>query len=207
MDRQDHSKWVRHAQEAFENSIKVKEQIVKENLDVLVQMGRAIADSIKKGGKLFLCGNGGSAADAQHLAAELLVRLRPHVNRQSLPAIFLAMDMSTVTACGNDYSFEDIFSRPLEGLGSKGDVLLGITTSGKSPNVLKAFRKAKAMGILTLGFLGCKGGPAFELCDEAFVVPSDNTARIQESHITAGHIVMEFVEEMLVGPNQINAES
>ncbi len=198
MDKQDHSRWIQHAQEAFENSIKVKEQVIKGHLDILVQMGKIITNSIQNGGKLFLCGNGGSAADAQHLAAELLVRLRPHVNRQSLPAIFLAMDMSTITACGNDYSFEDIFARPLEGLGNKGDVLLGITTSGKSPNVLSAFSRAKKMGITTLGFLGCKGGPALELCDNAFVVPSDNTARIQESHITAGHVVMEFVEEMLL---------
>ncbi len=183
---------------SFKESIKVKEDVINQGLDVLVKMAGMIAHSIENGGKLLLCGNGGSAADAQHLAAELLVRLRSHVNRQSLPAIFLGMDMSTITACGNDYGFDEIFARPLEGLGREGDVLLGITTSGKSPNVLSAFHKARQMGIETLGFLGCKGSPALELCDQAFVVPSNNTARIQESHITAGHVVMELVEEIFL---------
>lgn len=150
------------------------------------------------GGKLFLCGNGGSAADAQHLAAELLIRLRPHVERPSLPALCLATDMSTVTACGNDYSFEDLFARPLAGLGRAGDILLGITTSGKSPNVIKAFLQAKEMGITTIGFLGCGGGLALKYCDISFVVPSNIIARIQEAHITAGHVIMEFIEDMLV---------
>lgn len=198
VDKKGHSRWVDQAQKAFEDSIKVKEQVMKGSLDILVQMSRIIAQSIENGGTLFLCGNGGSAADAQHLAAELLIRLRPHVNRASLPAIFLAMDMSTVTACGNDYGFNDIFARPLAGLGKKGDVLLGITTSGRSPNVLAAFEQARQMRITALGFLGCLGEPALSLCDCAFVVPSDVTGRIQESHITAGHVVMEMVEDMLM---------
>lgn len=161
-------------------------------------MAEEISVAIMQGGTLFLCGNGGSAADAQHLAAELLVRLRPHVNRQTIPALVLATDMSTVTACGNDYSFEEIFARPLAGLGKKGDLLLGITTSGKSPNVLAAFRQAQSMGITTLGFLGGKGGEALSLCKQAFVVPSEITGRIQESHITAGHVLMELVEDRLI---------
>ena len=119
------------------------------------------------------------------------------MNRQALPALCLATDMSSVTACGNDYGFNDIFSRSLEGLGRKGDAILGITTSGKSPNVIKAFNQAKKMDIQTIGFLGCGGGAALEHCDVAFVVPSSITARIQESHITAGHVMMEMVEDML----------
>jgi D-sedoheptulose 7-phosphate isomerase len=145
-----------------------------------------------------LCGNGGSAADAQHLAAELLIRLRPEITRQTLPAIALAMDSSTLTACGNDLGFEVIFERMVEALGNKGDVLLGITTSGKSPNVLKALTKAKELGITTVGLLGGNGGPALELCDYSFIAPTKVTGRIQELHITAGHIIMELVEDHLI---------
>ena len=187
------------AVESFSESAKVKNQIIQDNkLSVLINMSEIIVKSIKRGGKLLLCGNGGSAADAQHLATELLVRLRPNVNRQSIPAISLAIDTSMLTATGNDYSFDNIFSRPLSGLGKSGDVLLGITTSGKSTNVLEAFKLARDMGIITLGFLGGTGGPAVGLCDETFIVPSKITARIQESHITAGHVLVELVEEMLI---------
>lgn len=187
------------AVESFAESIKVKNLIIQDNkLSVLIKMSEIITKSIKNGGKLLLCGNGGSAADAQHLATELLVRLRPDVNRQSVPAISLAIDTSMITATGNDYSFDNIFSRPLSGLGKSGDVLLGITTSGKSANVLAAFKLARDMGIVTLGFLGGNGGAAAALCDEMFIVPSKITARIQESHITAGHVLMELIEEMLL---------
>lgn len=199
MDTQDKSKFIKLAKDAFAESISIKNQLILgDQLNILITMAEIIAGSIKKGGKLLLCGNGGSAADAQHLAAELLVRLRPQVNRQSIPAIALAMDTSTLTAIINDYSFNDIFARPLAGLGKTGDVLLGITTSGKSPNVLEAFKLAKHMGMETLGFLGGTGGLALELCDQAFVVPSNVTARIQESHITAGHVVMGLIEEILI---------
>ncbi|MBI1954723.1 MAG: SIS domain-containing protein [Proteobacteria bacterium] len=183
----------------FLESIQTKQAIIDKGLfSPLVTMAEHIALSLKQGGKLLLCGNGGSAADAQHLAAELLIRLRSSLNRPSLPALTLATDMSTVTACGNDYSFNEIFSRPLSSLGKKGDILLGITTSGQSPNVLEAFKCAKNMGLTTCGFLGGTGGEALAYCDIAFVVPSFVTARIQESHITAGHIVMELVEDLLL---------
>lgn len=205
MDERNHFKRIEQARKAFEDSIKVKEQVIQGSLEALVAMGGVIASSIQNGGKLFLCGNGGSAADAQHLAAELLIRLRPHVNRASLPAIFLAMDMSTLTACGNDYGFNDIFARPLAGLGRKGDVLLGLTTSGRSPNILAAFEQAKKMEITTLGFLGCSGQPALSLCDWAFKAPSHVTARIQESHITAGHVIMEMVEDILMDAGVITS--
>lgn len=196
-DKHETSKWLSKAKSAFEDSITVKKQIIDNHLPSLIVIASKITSTIENGGQLFLCGNGGSLADAQHLAAELLVRLRPHANRRSLPALCLATDMSSVTACGNDYSFDEIFSRNLEGLGNKGDAILGISTSGKSRNVLKAFEKAKEMSIKTIGFLGCEGGPIYPLCDLSLIVPSNITARIQESHITAGHIVMELVEDML----------
>jgi D-sedoheptulose 7-phosphate isomerase len=127
-----------------------------------------------------------------------LIRLRPEITRQTLPAIALAMDSSTLTACGNDLGFEVIFERMVEALGNKGDVLIGITTSGKSPNVLKALTKAKERGITTVGLLGGTGGPALELCDYSFIAPTKITGRIQELHITAGHIIMELVEDHLI---------
>ena len=147
---------------------------------------------------MLICGNGGSAADAQHLAAELLIRLRPTVNRQSLPAISLVQDTSTITACANDYGYECIFERLLESLGKPGDVLLGISTSGNSENVNRALQSAKLQDIVPTGFLGSGGGGAKHLCQEAFIVPSQNTARIQESHIMAGHILMETIEDILI---------
>lgn len=183
---------------AFRNSAELKMRMLDDaSLPVLGDMAHDIADALRAGGKLLLCGNGGSAADAQHLAAELLVRLRPTHNRAALPAIALAMDLSTITACGNDYSFEEIFSRPLEALGRPGDVLLGITTSARSPNVIRAMKVAKERNIKVHGFLGCSGLPAQDYCDRAFVVPSNVTAHIQECHITAGHILMALVEDLM----------
>ena len=132
-----------------------------------------------------LCGNGGSAADAQHLAAEMLVRLRPLYNREGVPAITLAQDTSTITACGNDFGFEMLYERSLRALGKEQDCLIGITTSGNSENIILAMKAAKELKIKVFGFLGCGGGKALEYCDEAFIVPSYNTGRIQEAHITA----------------------
>jgi D-sedoheptulose 7-phosphate isomerase len=181
----------------FEKSIALKTKCVKEGFGSIVRMGDAIVESIVNGGKLLLCGNGGSAADAQHLAAELVVRLRPAYNRKGLPAIALAMDTSTITACGNDYSYDMLYARTLESIGCSGDCLLGITTSGNSQNVINALKLAKEMNIQTFGFLGAGGGQVLELCDEAFLVPGDETGRIQECHITAGHALMEYVEDKL----------
>ena len=183
----------------FQQSIEVKTAILEgDHIANLVRMSEVIADAIAAGGKLLFCGNGGSAADAQHLAAELLVRLRPHVNRDGIPALALAMESSTMTACGNDYSFDALYERMVNTLGNKGDVLLGITTSGKSPNVIRALKAAKAKGMHAMGFLGCGGGPALADCDLAFVAPSTATGRIQEAHITAGHALMELVEDRLM---------
>tara|TARA_Y100001968_G_scaffold137450_1_gene125613 strand:+ start:136 stop:762 length:627 start_codon:yes stop_codon:yes gene_type:complete len=182
----------------FKQSIKVHEECILSNLESLQLMADGIVSSILSGGKLFLCGNGGSAADSQHLAAELIVRLTSANNRIALPAVSLSMDSSTLTACGNDYGFDQIFSRPLEALGRSGDCLLAISTSGNSKNVINALLKARDLNIHRFGFLGAKKGQASELCDCFFTVPSENTARIQECHITAGHALMTYIEEKII---------
>lgn len=183
---------------ALSEGIRARQAVLDDHVETLVRIGKICGQAIENGNKILLCGNGGSAADAQHLAAELLIRLRPEVTRQTLPAIALAMDSSTLTACGNDLGFEVIFERMVEALGNTGDVLIGITTSGKSPNVLKALTKAKELGITTVGLLGGNGGPALHLCDYSFIAPTNVTGRIQELHITAGHIIMELVEDHLI---------
>ena len=148
--------------------------------------------------KIMLCGNGGSAADAQHLAAEMLVRLRPKYNREGIPAIALAQDTSTITACGNDFGYDVLYERMVSSIGKKGDCLIGITTSGNSNNILNAMQTAKKMSIKVYGFLGSGGGNALKHCDDAFIVPSYITGRIQEAHITAGHALMEYIEDKLL---------
>lgn len=157
------------------------------------------AEALQIGKSLLFCGNGGSAAEAKHVAAELLVRLRPSINRAPIPAIALALNSSSLTACGNDYSFHDIYSCAVSALGQRGGVLVGITISGKSPNVLCAFEVARKQNLHNVGLLGSGGGPALALCDQALVVPSEETGRIQETHITAGHAILEVVEEALMG--------
>ena len=133
-----------------------------------------------------------------HLATELLIRLRPHVERESWPALSLTMDPTTVLAAGNDYGFERVFERPLRGLGRAGDVLFGITTSGRSANVIAALRAAREMGIATVGMLGGTGEPASQFCDHTLIVPDTETARVQECHIALGHAVLELLEERLL---------
>lgn len=199
-----HDDLLRHTRDLFAASAEVKRILAMgDGLDPLVRMAEMIVERLSAGGKLMLCGNGGSAADAQHLAAELTVRLRSSVNREGIAAMTLATDTSAITACANDYSFEGLYERMVGALGRPGDVLLGITTSGKSPNVIRAFKAAKPMGILCLGFLGAGGGPALADCDLAFVVPSSDTARIQESHITAGHALMEMIEDLMLAHGRI----
>ena len=185
--------------QTFKDSISVKQQIIDNgSYEVLMEAGDIITESISGGGKLLLCGNGGSAADAQHLAAEFLVRLTSDVNRQSIPAISLAQDTSTLTACINDYGSDDIFKRVFSALSSKGDTLLAITTSGNSKNIIETLKAAKNSNIFSLGFLGNGGGEALPYCDLAFVVPSKITARIQECHITAGHALLQYIEDSLL---------
>ena len=185
--------------QTFEDSISVKQQIIDNgSYEVLMEAGDIITESISSGGKLLLCGNGGSAADAQHLAAEFLVRLTSDVNRQSIPALSLAQDTSTLTACINDYGPDDIFKRIFSSLSSQGDTLLAITTSGNSKNIIETLKLAREKGIFSLGFLGNGGGEALSYCDLAFVVPSKITGRIQESHITAGHALLQYIEDSLL---------
>ena len=191
----------------FEDSISVKKQIIEDSsYKVLLEAGDIIADSISGGGKLLLCGNGGSAADAQHLAAEFLVRLTSDVNRESIPALSLAQDTSTLTACINDYGSDYIFKRVFSALSSNGDALLAITTSGNSKNIIETLKEAKARKIFSLGFLGNGGGEALSYCDLAFVVPSSITARIQECHITAGHALLQYIEDSLLQKGWLTRE-
>ena len=183
----------------FQESILTKQAVLDQELyQVLVSAGDRITNSIKNGGKLMICGNGGSAADSQHLAAEFLIRLTSDVNRQGIPAISLVQDSSTLTACLNDYGPDDIFKRVLLTLGEEGDVLLAITTSGNSSNIIETLKSARENNIYSIGFLGNGGGEALELCDLSFVVPSTITARIQESHITAGHAMLQYIEDKLL---------
>jgi D-sedoheptulose 7-phosphate isomerase len=158
---------------------------------------------IKKNGKIFICGNGGSAADAQHLVAEFIVRLRPRINRKPLPAISIVGDTSTITACSNDYDFSQIFKRNLEALASKKDLLLAISTSGKSKNIIEVLKYAKKNKIKSIGFFGSLGGRAKNYCDISLIVKSNNTARIQEAHIFLGHFILEKVEDLLIKNNKI----
>ena len=157
-----------------------------------------IHKKIKLGGKLMFCGNGGSAADAQHFSAEYLVRLRPKINRKPLPAISLAQDTSTLTACGNDYNFSDIFVRPFQALAKKNDVLIAITTSGNSLNVMKVLKEARSKKVTTVGFLGNLGGKCKNFCDIKLIVPGKSTARTQECHIFLGHFILEQVENLII---------
>ena len=192
----------------FEDSIDVKKAILREGAyKVLIEAGDYIADSISNGGKLLVCGNGGSAADAQHLVAEFLIRLTSDVNREGIPAISLAQDTSTLTACLNDYGSDVIFKRILSSLGYKGDVLLAITTSGNSSNIIEVLKLAQLKGIFSIGFLGGDGGAALQYCNKAFIVPSSITARVQESHITAGHAMLQYIEDKLLDSGWLNQES
>ena len=193
-------------EQLFKQSIKNKQDCIKQGFQSLYQMGNCITQLIQNGNKIMLCGNGGSAADAQHLAAEMLVRLRPMNNREGIAAITLAQDTSTITACANDFGYEKLYERTLTSLGKEGDCLIGITTSGNSENIILAMKAAKKMNIKVFGFLGCKGGEALKYCDKAFVVPSDDTGRIQEAHITAGHALMEYIEDKLLESGYLNLQ-
>ena len=194
-------------EQLFKESISVKKACSGEQLQNIAQMGLEITNLIQEGNKMMLCGNGGSAADAQHLAAEMLIRLRPKNNREGIPAIALAQDTSTLTACGNDFGYHKIFERMVQSLGKRGDCLIAITTSGNSENVILAMKAARDMGIKVYGFLGAGGGDTLKYCDSVFLVPSDDTGRIQESHITAGHALMEFIEDRLMESGFLNLQS
>ena len=181
--------------ESAEVKLKI-ESACKPEILVAVQ---SLVDSFRNGKKLMLCGNGGSAADCQHIAAEFVIRLSHHIQRPSLPAIALTTDTSNLTAGGNDIGWENVFARSIEGLGNAGDVLIAISTSGNSPNIIKAVEQAKSKNIFVIGLLGGSGGKLKDQVDLPIVIPSANTQRIQEGHITVAHIICELVETELYG--------
>jgi D-sedoheptulose 7-phosphate isomerase len=181
--------------ESSETKIKIQKECFNEILSAV----EIITNAYKNNKKLLLCGNGGSAADCQHIATELMIRLSHHINRPALPAIALTTDSSNLSAGGNDIGFENVFARNVEGLGNEGDVLLAISTSGNSPNILKAVDKAKEQKMSVIGLLGGSGGKLKDKVDLTVIIPSANTQRIQEGHITVAHIICELVEEELYG--------
>ena len=179
----------------FSESIAVKERFVRENIDTIVEVSKAIAGTFNDGGKLILFGNGGSAADASHIAAEFVNRFKRE--RPGLPAISLNTDMAVITSISNDYDYSEIFVRQLKSLAMDGDLVIGITTSGNSQNVLKAMDAARKKKLKTVVFTGTKGEKLASKSTYAFVVPSENTPRIQETHITLAHVLCLMVEEIL----------
>lgn len=180
---------------AFEESISVKEKFAKENIDKIVEVSKAIADAFNDGKKVILFGNGGSATDASHIAAEFVNKFKRE--RPSLPAIALNTDMAVITAIANDYDYSDIFAKQLKAIGAEGDVVLALSTSGGSANVLKALDVAKKKRLKSVAFTGIKGEKFASKATYAFIVPSDNTPRIQETHITLAHVLCQMVEEIL----------
>jgi D-sedoheptulose 7-phosphate isomerase len=181
--------------ESAEMKMKIAEQLpaaISKAIDAIIN-----AYNQKK--KVLLCGNGGSAADAQHLATEMVIRLSPTIKRPGLPAIALTADTSTLTAGANDIGYDNVFARSVEALGNEGDVLIGITTSGNSESVNLALKKAREKKMITIGFLGKDGGKSKDLVDIALIIPSNDTQRIQEGHITIGHIIFQEVEQEMFG--------
>ena len=182
-------------QERIQNSITAKTRLLEQRTPEILAAGHKLVNVLMGGGKIFFCGNGGSAADAQHLATELVVKLQH--DRRPLPALALTTDTSVLTAAGNDYGFREIFARQVAALGAKPDALVGISTSGNSENVLAALVAAKGKGMCTIGLLGKDGGTIARQVDYAIVVPEHDTQRIQECHILIGHIWMEMIEHEL----------
>jgi D-sedoheptulose 7-phosphate isomerase len=176
----------------IQNSIAVKQEALEKNIDAMEKTAKACIGCLKSGGTLFFFGNGGSAADSQHVAAEFIGRFQKE--RRALAAIALTTDTSILTSLANDYHYDIVFSRQLEALGKKGDVAVGISTSGRSKNVIKAFETAKSQGMITVAFTGGDGGPVAAMADIRIIVPSQVTARIQESHSTFFHAICEVVE-------------
>ena len=185
--------------ESLKESSQTKLEIEKQCKADILKAVDVLAEAYRNGNKLLLCGNGGSAADCQHIATELMIRLSHHINRPALPAIALTTDTSNLTAGGNDIGFENVFSRSVEGLGNRGDVLIAISTSGNSVNIIKALETAHSKGMKVIGFLGGTGGKIKSKVDLSVVIPSSNVQRIQEGHITVAHVICELVEEELYG--------
>jgi len=172
--------------------LKIIHAVMNAMQDDIVKAASMSVETLKRGNKIMFCGNGGSAADAQHIAAELVGRYK--TERRGLPGIALTTDTSILTAIGNDYGYERIFDRQIESIAQEGDLLIGISTSGNSPNVVNALKLAKQLGCLIIGFTGRDGGLMTEFCDLNLVVPSDNTPRIQEMHILIGHTICQIID-------------
>jgi D-sedoheptulose 7-phosphate isomerase len=179
----------------FEESIRVKEETLQKNFGQIEKAVQAVLKALRNKGKIILFGNGGSAADSQHIAAEFIGRFKKE--RESLAAMALSTDTSILTALGNDYGFEIVFKRQIEGLGRPEDIVIAISTSGNSKNVILGLQKAKEMGMTTIALTGCDGGKLGGMADINIIVPSHDTARIQESHICIAHIICELVENSL----------
>lgn len=184
-------------EQIFEESAKVKQAFAASHADRIAQAVETIVAAFRKGNKVLLFGNGGSATDASHIAGEFVNRFQ--IERPGLPAVALATDMAVLTSISNDYAFEEIFSRQIKTLGAPGDVAIGISTSGNSPNVIKGMKAAKSGRLTTIAFTGGKGGKLAGLADIAFVVPSASVPRIQETHITLGHAICQLVDQRLFG--------
>jgi len=185
--------------DSLRESAETKQRIAEQCVPEIMKAVDIIIEAFNKKKKILLCGNGGSAADAQHLATEFVIRLSPKIQRPGLPAIALTTDTSALTAGANDIGYDNVFARSVEALGATGDVLIGISTSGNSASVNNAFQRARENGLVTIGLLGKDGGKSRDLVDLAIVVPSEDTQRIQEGHITIGHIIFQEVEQEMFG--------
>lgn len=181
----------------IKENISLKQTLLEACVDPIEKCVHYFINSLKNNGKILFCGNGGSAADSQHLAAELVVRLRGTFDRPAIPAIALTVNPSILTAAGNDFGFNKIFSRQVEALANSNDVLVAISTSGNSLNIIEAAKAARKKHIPVIGFLGGSGGKLVSMVDHPVVIPSDVTARIQEAHILIGHIICQLVETEL----------
>jgi D-sedoheptulose 7-phosphate isomerase len=179
----------------FKESISVKEKFIQAHIDQIIEASKSIANTFTEGNKVILFGNGGSATDASHIAGEFVNRFKRE--RPGLPAIALNTDMAVITSIANDYDYSEIFARQLKSLAMEGDLVIAITTSGSSPNVLKALEVARKKKLRTVVFTGSRGEKLASKATHAFIVPSDNTPRIQETHITLGHVLCQMVEEIL----------
>jgi D-sedoheptulose 7-phosphate isomerase len=186
-------------QDELKASSEVKLKIFEQCSDRIIKAVDIIINSLNNKKKLLFCGNGGSAADSQHMATEFVIRMNPNIKRPGMPAMALTTDSSMLTAGANDIGYDNVFSRAVEALGNSGDVLIGISTSGKSESVNLAFKMAKSKGMATIAFLGKGGGASKDLVDLAIIVPSNDTQRIQEGHITIGHIICGLVEREMYG--------
>jgi D-sedoheptulose 7-phosphate isomerase len=185
-------------QNKITESINVKKKIIENNIPDIINASKICIKGLKKGGKLIFCGNGGSASDSQHLATEMLVRLNPNINRKPIAAISLNLDSVSMSAHSNDYDYDSYLSRMLSGLGKKNDILIVISTSGNSKNILNVLKQARKMKITSISLLGNKGGKAKKICKNNIIVESNNTARIQEAHICIGHVLMDIIEDKII---------